>query len=169
MREDELRDKHWAELIDHEAQLMRFEGTYGSATSIASQLLGEQKVTLALIRELVHDSKPLAHTKAGVFVAEKRHEMEEDYNRLKIKEHAPATEKSKLVYLAKCLEKSREDKEKLGADVVGNVDKLFQKEIDKAMKEQKNKPTAVNLITWILAVISGGLSVGNLLAALGAI
>jgi len=119
-----------------------------------------------LIRELVHDDKRLLETDAGVFVAGSRDEMEEDYDRIQKMDHPSANERGKLSYLAACLEKSREDKKKLGANVVGEVDQIFQKALEEELKKQGRKPNPVNVITWILALISTGVGMGNLLGGL---
>lgn len=164
--EDQLRDEYWADMISKGAKCMRFEGTYASAASCISQLLGEQLAVLALQREIVDEGRKLSNTSAGSYATKMRSEMQEEYKNLRSAPRLPPRSQQRLEYLEESLDKSREDKEKLGEDVVGNVDVLLEKALAKEKKRQGKKPNVVNIVGWILGLISIGVNVGTFVAGI---
>ena len=52
-------------LLDEEATMMRYERTAESATKVINYLLGKNATTTEVVRELVHQKKPLEDTAAG--------------------------------------------------------------------------------------------------------
>jgi hypothetical protein len=164
--EDQLRDEYWADMISKGAKCMRFEGTHASAASCISQLLGEQRAVLALQREVVNERRKLSDTVAGSYAMQMRSEMQEEYQSLRSNPRPPSNSQQRLAYLEKSLSRSRADKEKLGEDVVGNVDVLLEKAIAKEKKKQGRKPSAINVVGWILGLVSIGVNLGTFIASL---
>jgi 50S ribosome-binding GTPase len=164
--EDQLRDEYWADMISKGAKCMRFEGTYASAASCISQLLGEQRAVLALQREIVDERRKLSDTDAGSYATQMRSAMQEEYQNLRSNLKPSPNSQQRLEYLKKSLEKSREDKEKLGEDVVENVDVLLEKALTKEKKEKGRKPHAVNVVGWILGLVSIGVNLGTFIASM---
>jgi hypothetical protein len=145
---------------------MRFDGTYASAASCISQLLGEQRAVLALQREIVDERRKLSDTVAGSYATQMRSAMQEEYQNLRSNARPLPNSQQRLEYLKKSLERSREDKEKLEEDVVGNVGILLKKALAKEKKKQGRKPNAVNVVGWILGLVSMGVNLGTFIAGM---
>ncbi|KAH0565667.1 hypothetical protein GP486_000941 [Trichoglossum hirsutum] len=162
--EDQLRDEYWADMILKGAKCMRFEGTRGSAASCISQLLGEQRAVLALQREIVDERRKLSDTVAGMYAARMRSAMQEEYQNLKSNPIPQFNSQQRLKDLEKSLDTSRSDKEKLKQDVVGNVDGLVEKAVTEEKKKRGRRPSAVNIVSWLLGLVSVGVNLGALIA-----
>jgi hypothetical protein len=166
--EDQLRDEYWADMILKGAKCMRFEGTHASAASCISQLLGEQRAVLALQREIVDEKRKLSDTVAGSYATRMRSAMQEEYQTLRSNPRPPENSQQRLEYLEKSLDRSRADKEKLREDVAGNVDVLVDKAIVKEKKKRGRKPSAVNVVGWLLGLVSVGVNLGTFIAGFAA-
>ncbi|KAF5670342.1 P-loop containing protein [Fusarium circinatum] len=69
----------WGSMIEHGAQVLRFDGTQQSAIDTLMSLATKAKMTLDIQRELVDEEKPLGETAAGNAVNEELHHLEKKY------------------------------------------------------------------------------------------
>ncbi|CVL05382.1 uncharacterized protein FMAN_10770 [Fusarium mangiferae] len=69
----------WGTMIEHGAQVSRFDGTQQSAVDTLMSLATKAKMTLDIQRELVDEEKPLGETAAGNAVNEELHRLENKY------------------------------------------------------------------------------------------
>jgi septin family protein len=87
IREQELRDKYWREMLDANSVTTRFNGGKASAEGIIAQLLGKNPIVLKLQRELIDEKKSLGKTGAGMFlkpkIDRKMRESKEELERLR--------------------------------------------------------------------------------------
>ena len=86
LREQQLRDNFWANMLGLGSTMTRFHGNRDSAIGIASQLVSRQSIVLELQRELVQECKPLNQTVAGAFVnddlSDKKAQWEKEFKEL---------------------------------------------------------------------------------------
>jgi len=81
-REDELREKFWARMIQKGASITRHDGSSQSACDILTSMLDFDPVSLKIQQELVDDHKTLLETTAGGEINREMLEMKEGYERL---------------------------------------------------------------------------------------
>ena len=87
-RENELRDKFWANMVANGAQMARHDNTAQSASLVINKLLNLKPVVLMIQQELVDGQKKLFETSAGkeveelVLAAQQERELQETNARL---------------------------------------------------------------------------------------
>ena len=67
-REQQLRTDFWAYMLHHGSNMTRFNGNRESASSLASQLINKDTITLEIQHELIDQGKQLKDTMAGSLV-----------------------------------------------------------------------------------------------------
>lgn len=67
-REEELREKFWKPMIDHQSRTARFHHTAESAWELLGQFTQYHPVKLQIQTQMVDEGKPLAKTSAGLFL-----------------------------------------------------------------------------------------------------
>ncbi|KAH9224083.1 P-loop containing nucleoside triphosphate hydrolase protein [Leptodontidium sp. 2 PMI_412] len=87
LREQQLRDQYWSDMLSKNSMTTRFEGNKASAEAIVARLVGRNHVVLQLQRELIDGKKSLGKTGAGSLlrpnVDRKLRKSKEDVKRLK--------------------------------------------------------------------------------------
>lgn len=68
LREQQLRDQYWREMLDMNSMTTRFDGSKASAEGIIAQLIGRSHVVLRLQKELVDEKRALGKTAAGLLL-----------------------------------------------------------------------------------------------------
>lgn len=81
LKEGELREGFWADMLDRGSHMSRFHGDRDSALMLVSQLLQKKSVVLQMQRELVEDSKDLKDTAAGAYPLEDLETWKEEHQR----------------------------------------------------------------------------------------
>lgn len=157
--ERQLRNEFWAPMIQKGAKAFRFFSTQESAASIVSQLLGKEEVTLALQREMIGGNLKPNETSAGLFAAEARASMEKEYkNMVAGEEGSGGTPSTGVDGLEKSLERSRNDRKKLGTDVVKEVNTNIIGKVEETKKHGRIT-SVIDLIGWLISLAGfGGLA-----------
>jgi hypothetical protein len=159
-RQHELEDTYWGDLIDGGADVYRFEGNPESAMSIVSQLNTRARVVLALQTQLTAaPGVRLKDTPVGEYVTQMRQQRKSELEAIS---KNPRTRQQEIDALQNSLDVGGLDPQKLDVEIHEKIKAYIEECVDKKFKETKNKPSALNIITWTLSAI------GTILGALGA-
>ncbi|KAF5620236.1 P-loop containing protein [Fusarium sp. NRRL 52700] len=156
--EDELKSNpsFWGSMIDHGAQVQRFDGTESGALDVLMSFATKATMTLDIQRELVDEDKLVGETAAGNAVNEELHRLETKYRdelgRIQ-KETAEALAERDVQYekilnlererMEQKLERINSDQEMLRQERreeirrIENDNKLLQSKYDTKLKEQQ--------------------------------
>lgn len=78
-REQQLRNRFWAYMLNRGSNIGRFHSDRDSAISLVSQLLMKETVVLELQEELVDNGKRLSETSAGAYVSDNLDDLKMKY------------------------------------------------------------------------------------------
>jgi hypothetical protein len=150
-RQAELEDDYWEDLVDAGAGVFKFDGSAESAKGIVSQLNANTDVTLALQRQMaagrhVH----LKDTEAGKFALQQREKAQRHYQVLMQRHDEPDED---LAELKTSLAVSADDQAKLEVQMYDKIQEMIQKAVEDEMKKSRKRPSAINVISWILSAV----------------
>ena len=150
-RQAQLEDEYWEDLIEGGATVCEFKGTEESARGIVSQLNTGKGITLAIQRQMTAgEHVNLTNTEAGKYAIKARKEMEKEYQQLL---KSPAAQSEHLEDLKASLAKSANDQAKLEVEMVECIDRLIRQAVRDEINRNQRRPTAMNVISWILSIV----------------
>lgn len=159
LREQQLRDQYWRDMLDKKSATTRFEGSKASAEGIIAQLIGKKEIVLQLQDELVNEKKSLGKTSAGSLlkpnVDRKLKKNKEDVKRLKAELKTGINNTRRLRIQREIFEaeqliaRGERDEERLGRQVgVDLVEKLKQVDWQKGLR------MALSVLGFVVSVIT---------------
>ena len=171
-RENELRQKFWAYMLNNGSTMKRFYGDKDSATAITSQLMSKRGIVLEIQRELVVERKTLNQTVAGSFVSEDLSELKKDLqqqlNDLDVeRQHLREIDRAAKRQMQKDKERdelriarAKEDEVRLRRDIAAEVRQEIEQK--KEVKKSSNiwrtiplLPSLVGIIEMFVGIPSG--------------
>jgi hypothetical protein len=158
LRQTELEDQYWEDLIDGGAGVHRFEGTAESAKSIVAQLNDGADVILALQAQFAKRANVhLSETEVGKYAIRMRKRRKQELEDMSKK---PGRQQKDLDDLRSRLDVGALDSQKLDVKIHETVKGYIAEAVKEEIKKNSRRPTPVNLISWTLSAI------GSILGAL---
>jgi hypothetical protein len=150
-RQAELEDDYWEDLVEKGARVLKFEGTAESAKGIVSQLNVNVDVELALQHQMAMG--PHVHlndTEVGKYALREREKDERLYKNLM---KSPDESREDFEELKTSLAVSANDQKKLQVEMYDKIEEMIQRKIEEEMRRTRNRPSTVNVISWILSAV----------------
>jgi hypothetical protein len=150
-RQAELEDDYWEDLVGKGARVLKFDGTAESAKGIVSQLNSNVDVELALQRQMT--TGPHVHlndTEVGKYALQERAKDERLYRNLT---KSPDESTEGFEDLKTSLAVSASDQKKLEVEMYDKIEEMIQRKIEEEMRRTRNRPSTVNIISWILSAV----------------
>jgi hypothetical protein len=165
VREHQLRENYWTEMLDHDSITQRFDGTKSSAEGIVAQLIARNHVVLQLQRELVDERRVLGRTGAGALlkpkVDRKLEDTRKEVRRLKSELEGVGSNNTKRLRIERQVWEAEQqiangesDEAKLGKKVgVDLIERLKQVDWQRGLRLAIN---ALGLAVAVVTLVLGG-------------